>query len=77
MTDDMRKYLAELFGTFTLVFVGTTAILCDAGRSAFDVTVGLASVSPCSRGLYAFAEARGATSTRASRLRWCSTGAST
>ena len=31
MTDSLQKYLAELFGTFTLVFIGTTAILATGG----------------------------------------------
>lgn len=59
MTDDVRKYLAEFFGTFTLVFVGTTAILATQGESAFDVTVGLAFGLALLAGLYAFAEASG------------------
>ena len=34
MTDSLRKYLAELFGTFTLVFVGSVAILASKDRKS-------------------------------------------
>jgi aquaporin Z len=59
MSDDIRKYLAEILGTFTLVFVGTTTILSTQGSSAFDVTVGLAFGLALLAGLYAFAEVSG------------------
>ena len=61
MTDSLQKYLAELFGTFTLVFIGTTAILATGGGGigvknlAIAFGFGLAAA----RGLYAFAEVSG------------------
>jgi aquaporin Z len=59
MVDSLQKYLAELFGTFTLVFVGTTAIVSTQGDSAFDVTIGLAFGLALLAGLFAFAESSG------------------
>ena len=59
MIDSLQKYLAELFGTFTLVFVGTTAIVSTQGDSAFDVTIGLAFGLALLAGLFAFAELSG------------------
>ena len=59
MTDSLQKYLAELFGTFTLVFIGTTAIVSTRGGDAFDVTIGLAFGLALLAGLYAFAEVSG------------------
>ena len=60
MTDSLQKYLAELLGTFTLVFIGTTGIL--AARQEVDVSIlgiafafGLALLA----GLYAFADVSG------------------
>jgi aquaporin Z len=60
MTDSLQKYLAELLGTFTLVFVGTMGILAAQGE--LNVTVlaiafafGLALLA----GLYAFADVSG------------------
>ena len=61
MTDSLQKYLAELFGTFTLVFIGTTAILATGGGGigvknlAIAFGFGLALLA----GLYAFAEVSG------------------
>jgi aquaporin Z len=61
MTDSLRKYLAELLGTFTLVFVGTTAILATGGGGigvqnvAIAFGFGLALLA----GLYAFADVSG------------------
>ena len=58
--DNWRTYAAELLGTFTLVFIGTTAIVA-AGRAAAPVLLvaafafGLALLA----GLYAFAEVSG------------------
>jgi aquaporin Z len=61
MIDSLQKYLAELFGTFTLVFVGSTAIVSTRtqGESGFDVTVGLAFGLALLAGLFAFAELSG------------------
>jgi aquaporin Z len=60
MTTSMRSYAAEVLGTFTLVFVGTTAIVA-AGRAdtpgllVAPFAFGLALLA----GLYAFAEVSG------------------
>ena len=57
---DLRKYVAELLGTFVLVFVGTTALV-GAGRANTSVLLvaafafGLALLA----GLYAFGEVSG------------------
>jgi aquaporin Z len=60
MTDSLRKYLAEIFGTFTLVFVGTTGILALADDlSAKNVTIGFAFGLALLAGLYAFADVSG------------------
>ena len=41
MTDSLQKYLAELLGTFTLVFIGTVGILAYTGEvGAKNVTEG-------------------------------------
>jgi aquaporin Z len=60
MTDSLQKYLAELLGTFTLVFVGTTGILAvrgevSGGNLAIAFAFGLALLG----GLYAFADVSG------------------
>ena len=60
MTDSLQKYLAELLGTFTLVFIGTTAILAATGEAARRTSpsafaFGLALLA----GLYAFADVSG------------------
>lgn len=60
MTDSLQKYLAELFGTFTLVFIGTTAILATGGElGARNVTVAFAFGLALLAGLYAFADVSG------------------
>ena len=60
MTDSLQKYLAELLGTFTLVFVGTLGILAYAGEvGAKNVTVGFAFGLALLAGLYAFADVSG------------------
>jgi aquaporin Z len=60
MTDSLQKYLAELFGTFTLVFIGTMGILAARGELQVSVLAiafafGLALLA----GLYAFADISG------------------
>lgn len=50
-----QKYLAELLGTFTLVFAGTTAIVGTANLLAVAFAFGLALLA----GLYAFGEVSG------------------
>ncbi len=60
MSSSVRKYAAELLGTFTLVFIGTTAILAYAGElGAKNVTVGFAFGLALLAGLYAFADVSG------------------
>ena len=60
MTDSLQKYLAELLGTFTLVFIGTVAILAYGGEvGAKNVTVGFAFGLALLAGLYAFADVSG------------------
>jgi MIP family channel proteins len=61
MTDDVRRYLAELFGTFTLVFVGSVAILAAVGGAGGGgyVEIGFAFGLALLAGLYAFAEVSG------------------
>ena len=60
MTDSLQKYLAELLGTFTLVFIGTMGILAYAGEvGAKNVTVGFAFGLALLAGLYAFADVSG------------------
>ena len=51
---DWQKYLAEVFGTFTLVFIGATAVV-GFGFGAAPFGFGLALVA----GLYAFGEISG------------------
>ncbi len=60
MTDDVRKYAAELFGTFTLVFVGSVAILATkTGPGNAYVQIGLGFGLALLAGLYAFGEISG------------------
>jgi aquaporin Z len=60
MTDSMQKYLAEVFGTFTLVFVGSVAIEATiAGGATNYVEVGFAFGLALLAGLYAFGEVSG------------------
>ena len=60
MTDSLQKYLAELFGTFTLVFIGTMGILVARGEVSGSIlaiafALGLALLAA----LYAFADVSG------------------
>jgi MIP family channel proteins len=59
MTESLQRYLAELFGTFTLVFVGSLSILSfiqgDTGVVCIAIGFGLALLA----GLYAFGELSG------------------
>ncbi|MET0939218.1 MAG: aquaporin [Gaiellaceae bacterium] len=60
MTDSLQKYLAELLGTFTLVFIGTTAILAATGEAGGrNVAIGFAFGLALLAGLYAFADVSG------------------
>jgi len=60
MTDSLQKYLAELFGTFTLVFLGTMGILAARGElGASVVAIGLAFGFALLAALYAFGEISG------------------
>lgn len=61
MTDYVRKYLAELFGTFTLVFIGSVAILAAVGGAGGGgyVEIGFAFGLALLAGLYAFGEISG------------------
>jgi aquaporin Z len=60
MTDSLQKYLAELFGTFTLVFIGSVAILATiASGSANYVEIGFGFGLALLAGLYAFGEVSG------------------
>jgi aquaporin Z len=60
MTDSLRKYLAELFGTFTLVFIGSVAILAATQEvEARFVLIGFAFGLALLAGLYAFGEVSG------------------
>jgi len=60
MPDSLQKYLAELLGTFTLVFIGTVGILAYTGEAgAKNVTVGFAFGLALLAGLYAFADVSG------------------
>ena len=79
MTDSLQKYLAELLGTFTLVFVGTMGILAVRGEvSSANIAIAFAFGLALLAGLYAFADVSGAaTSTPASRSRCSSTSGST
>ena len=78
MTDSLQKYLAELLGTFTLVFIGTTAILAARERSAPRTSPSASpSASRCSPGSTPSRMCRAGTSTRACRSRCSSTSGST
>ncbi len=60
MTTSMRSYAAEVLGTFTLVFIGTTAVVAASREATPGLLVapfafGLALLA----GLYAFAEVSG------------------
>ena len=60
MTDSLQKYLAELFGTFTLVFIGTLGVL--AARGGLDTSVVVISLAfgfALVAALYAFGEVSG------------------
>ena len=60
MTDSLQKYLAELLGTFTLVFVGTMGILAARGEVARrNVAIAFAFGLALLAGLYAFADVSG------------------
>ncbi len=60
MTDSLQKYLAELLGTFTLVFVGTMGILAAQGEVARrNVAIAFAFGLALLAGLYAFADVSG------------------
>jgi aquaporin Z len=61
MIDSLRKYLAELLGTFTLVFVGTTAILATGGGGigVQNVSIAFGFGLALLAGLYAFADVSG------------------
>lgn len=62
MTDSLRKYLAELLGTFVLVFVGSATIVAGAGSgldSARLVAIGIGFSFALLGALYAFAEVSG------------------
>jgi aquaporin Z len=60
MSDSLRKYLAELFGTFTLVFIGSVAILAATQQvGAGFVLIGFAFGLALLAGLYAFGEVSG------------------
>jgi len=58
MTKSLQKYLAEFFGTFTLVFVGSVAILAVAGGGGL-VTIAFGFGLALLAGLYAFGEVSG------------------
>jgi MIP family channel proteins len=60
MTDSLQKYLAELLGTFTLVFVGTMGILAAGGEAPIrNVAIAFAFGLALLAGLYAFADVSG------------------
>ena len=60
MTDSLQKYLAELLGTFTLVFVGTMGILAVRGEvSSTNIAIAFAFGLALLAGLYAFADVSG------------------
>src|SRR5919108_597773 len=54
-----QKYAAELLGTFTLVFVGSLAILSSGGDSAARVSIAFGFGIALLAGLYAFGEVSG------------------
>jgi MIP family channel proteins len=60
MTDSLQRYLAELFGTFTLVFLGTMGILAARGElNASIVAISFAFGFALLAALYAFADISG------------------
>lgn len=60
MTGSLQKYLAELFGTFTLVFIGTMGILAARGELTIStLAIALAFGLALLAGLYAFADVSG------------------
>ena len=60
MTDSLQKYLAELLGTFTLVFVGTVGILAVRGElNGANLAIAFAFGLALLAGLYAFADVSG------------------
>lgn len=60
MTNSVQKVLAELFGTFTLVFLGTVGVLAARGEIGVDlVVIGLAFGFALLAALYAFGEVSG------------------
>jgi MIP family channel proteins len=60
MTDSLQKYLAELLGTFTLVFLGTMGILAAQGEAPIrNVAIAFAFGLALLAGLYAFADVSG------------------
>jgi aquaporin Z len=59
MTDSLQKYLAEVFGTFTLVFVGSLAILSTLEGTAGVVEIAFGFGLALLAGLYAFGEKSG------------------
>jgi aquaporin Z len=58
---DWQKYLAEVFGTFTLVFIGSTALVASfrLGGGAAELIAPFAFGLALLAGLYAFAEVSG------------------
>jgi len=70
MSQSQQKYLAEVFGTFTLVFVGATAVVgFGVIYAPFAFGLGLLAA------LYAFGKISAVTSTRRSRWDCSSTAA--
>jgi MIP family channel proteins len=60
MTDSLQKYLAELLGTFTLVFIGTMGILAAQGEAPIrNVAIAFGFGLALLAGLYAFADVSG------------------
>ncbi|HEU0304187.1 MAG TPA: aquaporin [Gaiellaceae bacterium] len=60
MTDSLQKYLAEVFGTFTLIFIGTLGVLAARGQLDTSVVViSLAFGFALVAALYAFGEVSG------------------
>ncbi len=60
MTDSMQRYLAELLGTFTLIFLGTMGVLAARGElGASVVAIALAFGFALLAALYAFADVSG------------------